>query len=142
MSTSIYIHCVDHEPHLSSGEVGTRLSELDRIRDDIKNKEYLIQRYEDDFGYGLSDERLRTTRFLVSHQNCTLAIFDEYGVEHPIEKPEEVSDDSELPFTRAWVEEMLGQSLADFQWEYCKNVMQKKRLVRDVSKRYATYKWI
>jgi hypothetical protein len=84
---------MDHDPPLvADEESGQHLYDLPQIRADIADRDALVALvaaedlgvYGVDFGYF----RNHTVRFLVQHPRCRLAIFDEYGHEHPAEVSE------------------------------------------------------
>lgn len=86
MSTYLYLECRDHHPHVKSdGEVGQHLYDLPDIRKAIAHRDLLTAvveaGFEVDFVHHFANN---TVRFLSQHPNCTIAISDEYGGEHPI----------------------------------------------------------
>lgn len=86
MSTYLYLECRDHHPHVSSdGEVGQHLYDLPDIRKAIAHRDLLIAvgkaGFEVDFVHHFVNN---TVRFLCQHPNCTIAIRDEYGNDHPV----------------------------------------------------------
>ena len=88
MSTYIYLLCRDHTPAIQAdGESGQHLSDLPQLREDIANRDVIVQA----LGFYPSGSRYRhnTATFLAAHPRCHLGIVDEYGREHPIEEESE-----------------------------------------------------
>ena len=84
MSTYIYLLCRDHSPAIQAdGESGQHLTDLPQLREDIANRDVIVQAL--DF-YPADSYRRNTARFLAAHPHCHLGIVDEYGREHPIEE--------------------------------------------------------
>lgn len=98
MSTILYLHCITHEPHIGSGEVGSHLGHLEKIRNVISTRDEIVELWArakslDLFEPDSGDSYVNNMgRFLVAHPHCDLAIFDEYGEEYPIVKPKELDD--------------------------------------------------
>lgn len=88
MSTYIYLQCLDHEPPLvADDESGQHLRDLDRIREDIRNRESLVAAV-DEYGNTTVDDYFgkHSQKFLTVHKNCSIGIVDEDGVEYAVEK--------------------------------------------------------
>lgn len=98
MSTILYLHCITHEPHIGSGEVGSHLGHLEKVRKVIATRDEIVELWErsrelDLFEPDSGDSYVNNMgRFLVQHPHCALAIFDEYGVEYPIVEPPKLDD--------------------------------------------------
>ena len=89
MSTYIYLICRDHSPVIQADdESGQHLSDLPQLREDIANRDVIVQAL--DF-YPADRYRRNTARFLAAHPRCHLGIVDEYGREHPTEEESEES---------------------------------------------------
>ena len=87
MSTYIYLICRDHSPVIQADdESGQHLSDLPQLREDIANRDVIVQAL--DF-HPADSYRRNTARFLAAHPCCHLGIVDEYGREHPIEEESE-----------------------------------------------------
>ena len=86
MSTWIYLRCTCHNPPLiAPDESGQHLYDLPQIREDIANREWLAENFDDvvnDLGYF----RLNSARFLKDHPRCVIDIVDEYGKTHPVKE--------------------------------------------------------
>lgn len=90
MSTSLYLECWSHTPHIESNRVGQHLTDLDGIRSAIRHRDdidkwsrcYTIGIYEPGSSIDGADE---LPRFLKEHKTCELHIIDEYGREHPVD---------------------------------------------------------
>ena len=82
MSTYLYLQCANHEPPIQADdESGQHLYDLEQIREDIANRDQLINAVQ----LGMtSDIRYRnnTLRFLTRHPKCDIQIIDEYGHNH------------------------------------------------------------
>ena len=87
MSTYIYLICRDHSPVIQADdESGQYLSDLPQLREDIANRDVIVQAL--DF-HPAGSYRRNTARFLAAHPRCHLGIVDECGREHPIEEESE-----------------------------------------------------
>lgn len=89
MSTYIHLQCLSHHPPLvADGESGQHLYDLPQIREDIANRDLIVQAAKADTW---PDDYLRrhTALFLRDHPTCLLGITDECGKDHPLTAPEE-----------------------------------------------------
>ena len=90
MSTYIYLLCRDHSPVIQAdGESGQHLSDLPQLRQDIANRDVIVQALQVLDLYYDGSYRGNTARFLAAHPRCHLGIVDEYGREHPIEEDDQ-----------------------------------------------------
>lgn len=96
MSTDLMLRCVDHDPYISSEDVGSNLSYLPAVRADIKNRAHIVANMNallEDNGWPQYEGYRGTTYwFLYHHPKCNLEIWDEYGSQYSleaIEGPEE-----------------------------------------------------
>lgn len=82
MSNYLYLQCTDHEPPINSDdESGQHLYEIEQIREDITNRDQLINAAQ----LGMTTDnrhRNNTLRFLTRHPKCNIQIIDEYGHNH------------------------------------------------------------
>ena len=92
MSTMLYLICLDHSAE-SENEVGRNLSDLNRVREMISNRDKIPPMYEAlrafDITMGADSWQRAAIYFLEEHQTCALMIRDEYGKFHPIVEPED-----------------------------------------------------
>jgi len=81
MSTYIYLECLDHSPPLRAGdESGQHLTDLDRIKEEVKNRDYLVKLFEDSaIDYYGAYFTYRSAKFLSAHRDCRIGIINEYG---------------------------------------------------------------
>lgn len=92
MSTNLYLECWSHTPHIESNLVGQHLTDLGGIRSAIRHRDdidewsrcYATGIYEPGSSIDGADE---LPRFLKEHKTCELHIIDEYGREHPVDRP-------------------------------------------------------
>lgn len=97
MSTYLYLQCLSHDPPIRSyGDVGSNLSQLPEIQEDVKNRDKIVAEtdYETIHDDGWTRAKTRAL-FFRDHPKCTLGIIDEYNKTHPItaEEPEQVSEE-------------------------------------------------
>lgn len=89
VSTVIYLHCVSHDPHIQSGEVGRWTTDIPQIRADIKNRGHIVSNMKaliaDDGWPEYEGRRGAMYWFLYAHPNCDLEIWDEYGQQYSME---------------------------------------------------------
>lgn len=87
MSTYMRLQCEDHDPPIrSEDESGQHYSDLPRIREEIANRTYLVERLDAgeleyrDF-YRDSDNYFPriSAKFLKVHPKCRIRIISEYG---------------------------------------------------------------
>ena len=85
MSTTFYLECLDHDPVLSSDEVGQHSYNLPTIRSDISNRELFSSLANadlwPDWGHHF---RSNAISFLIRHPHCRIGIRDEYGKDYPL----------------------------------------------------------
>lgn len=92
MSTSLYLECWNHTPHIVSNRVGQHLTDLDGIRSAIRHRDD-IDEWRRCYATGIYvpgssiDGADELPRFLKQHTTCELHIIDEYGREHPVDRP-------------------------------------------------------
>lgn len=92
MSTSLYLECWSHTPHIESNRVGQHLTDLDGIRSAIRNRDD-IDEWRRCYATGIYvpgssiDGADELPHFLKQHTTCELHIIDEYGREHPVDRP-------------------------------------------------------
>lgn len=87
MSTWLYLQCEDHDPPLTSEDVGQHLYDLPDIRRHIARRDSYAEmaedgdliRFGDHFGNHAYD-------FLTQHPRCTIGIVDEYGITYPLQE--------------------------------------------------------
>lgn len=88
MSTYIYLVCTDHDPPIvAEDESGQHLYDLPQIRQDVADREHIVQATRG--GFTADDYyRRNTARFLRQHPKCNLEIRDEYDRPHPLKDPD------------------------------------------------------
>jgi len=87
MSVYLYLECCDHDPPLSSDDVGQHLTDLPRIRNEIANRKVFVAAAEHfpDYEYFTRN----AARFFIRHPHCAIGIRDEYGALLAADKAEE-----------------------------------------------------
>lgn len=95
MSTYLYLVCHSHTPPLqASRESGQHLYDLPTIRADIANRVWIAEAERSDRGIDFGYFGGATATFVAAHEDCTIGIRDEYGVDYPL-----IADEAE-PETR------------------------------------------
>lgn len=84
MSTYVYLECLDHDPPIQAeDESGQHLYDLPQIREDVANREALVEAWTANpwpSGIDALDYYTRhSARFLAQHPKCRVGIRDEYG---------------------------------------------------------------
>jgi len=87
MSTIIYLHCVSHEPRISSDEVGRNTSYLPAIRAALRERELRVASLNAlvDMCDVWPQDVPHINWFLRAHPKCELEIWNEYGEQYPLE---------------------------------------------------------
>lgn len=95
MSNLLHLECRVHEPPLSSGEVGQRLSQVPTILEYIQHRNAITELMYID-GIELSSNVREAALFFSQHPNCPMWIVDEYDKTHLVDpmEVEELSKES------------------------------------------------
>ena len=87
MSTSLYLYCEGHDPHLSSGDLDLVLSDLQMLRGKVQDRTPIINSINRYFLDKNDWDFTRLEWYIYAHQSCVLRIQDKYGRVYPVDGP-------------------------------------------------------